>query len=310
MEGSDKNVLLTGGAGNIASSLAAVLCVHGYRVVVVDNLLTGSLSKLPNHNNLAFYQCDVNDKDALATVFKAHAFSHVFHFAAVVGVKRTLENPLLVLSDIRGIENILELSRLHGVKHVFYSSSSEVYGEPFEVPQNENTTPLNSRLPYAVVKNVGEVYVKAYFKEYGINYTIFRFFNTYGPNQSDDFVVPRFLKKALNGEDLEIYGDGLQTRSFCFVDDNVETCFKAMTDSVALNNVINIGSDKEITILELAHKIVQVTNSSSKIKFLPPLPEGDMTRRCPDISRMRLILNRDLTSLEAGLQKMLLHYQY
>jgi len=143
----------------------------------------------------------------------------------------------------------LSTSKNSGVKRVFYSSSSEVYGEPFEIPQNENTTPLNSRLPYAIVKNVGEAFFKSYFKEYGLEYTIFRFFNTYGPNQSEDFVLPKFLKRALNNENITIYGDGLQTRSFCYVDDNVQTCINAINDPNSVNSVLNVGSDVEQTIL-------------------------------------------------------------
>ena len=207
---------------------------------------------------------------------------------------------MLVLDDIEGIKNVLSLSKNSGVKRVFYSSSSEVYGEPFEIPQNENTTPLNSRLPYAIVKNVGEAFFKSYYQEYGLEYTIFRFFNTYGPNQSEDFVVPRFIKAALKNETIYLYGDGLQTRSFCYVDDNIDTC---------VNDVLNVGSDKEMTILDLAQKVIEITNSNSSIIHLPPLEEGDMTRRCPDTTKMKNILGRELMSLEEGITKLINHYE-
>src|SRR6185369_10068764 len=115
------------------------------------------------------------------------------------GVKRTLSNPVMVLNDINGIRNILNLSKNTGVKRVFYTSSSEVYGEPVEYPQNEHTTPLNSRLPYAIVKNVGEAFLRSFKKEYDLDFTIFRLFNTYGPKQSVDFVMTRFLSLALKG---------------------------------------------------------------------------------------------------------------
>ena len=216
---------------------------------------------------------------------------------------------MMVLNDIEGIKNILSLSKNSGIKRVFFSSSSEVYGEPFEIPQNENTTPLNSRLPYAIVKNVGEAFFKSYFQEYGLNYTIFRFFNTYGPNQSEDFVVPRFVKAALKNEPIYLYGDGLQTRSFCYVDDNIDTCVKAMNIDVCLNDVLNVGSDKEMTILSLAEKIISITNSKSKIIHLPPLEEGDMTRRCPDTTKMKNILGRELITLEVGINKLITHYE-
>ena len=154
----------------------------------------------------------------------------------------------MVLDDIKGIENILSLSHSTGVKRFFYSSSSEVYGEPVEFPQQEDTTPLNSRLPYAIVKNVGEAFVKSYYQEYGLNYTIFRFFNTYGPLQSDDFVMTKFLHQAISGEDITIYGEGLQTRSFCFVDDLIYAFHLFMNSKNDLVGPINIGNSNEFTI--------------------------------------------------------------
>jgi UDP-glucuronate decarboxylase len=295
-------ILITGGAGNVASALAKKLAENnGNLIVIVDNLSTGSLSKVPIGENVKFINANVNNYNDIVPVFGRYNFDFVFHYAAVVGVKRTLDNPMMVLEDIEGIKNILSLSKNSGVKRVFYSSSSEVYGEPFEIPQNEHTTPLNSRLPYAIVKNVGEAFFRSYYQEY----TIFRFFNTYGPNQSEDFVVPRFLKAALKNEPIYIYGDGLQTRSFCYVDDNVETCVKAMVEGLCINDVLNVGSDVEQTILSLAQNIISVAKSNSQIVHLPPLEEGDMTRRCPDTSKMKMILGRPLINLEEGITKLI-----
>jgi len=304
------NILITGGAGNVASALANKLSENNDNfIVIVDNLSTGSLFKVPQKENVKFIKADANEYNDIVPIFARYNFDYVFHYAAVVGVKRTLENPIMVLNDIEGIKNILSLSKNSGVKRVFYSSSSEVYGEPFEIPQNENTTPLNSRLPYAIVKNVGEAFFKSYYQEYGLEYTIFRFFNTYGPNQSEDFVVPRFLKAALHNEPITLYGDGLQTRSFCYVEDNIETCIKAMESDECVNDVLNVGSDKEMTILDLAQKIIAITNSKSPIIHLPALEEGDMTRRCPDTSKMKKILKRELISLEDGINKLVDFYE-
>lgn len=303
-------ILITGGAGNVASALANKLAEDSNNhIVIVDNLSTGNLEKVPQKNNVTFIKADVNNYNDVVPIFGRYNFDFVFHYAAVVGVKRTLENPIMVLNDIEGIKNILSLSKNSGVKRVFYSSSSEVYGEPFEIPQNEKTTPLNSRLPYAIVKNVGEAFFKSYYQEYGLEYTIFRFFNTYGPNQSEDFVVPRFIKAALKNEPITLYGDGLQTRSFCYVEDNIEACVKAMQSKSCVNDVINIGSDKEMTILELAQTIIRVTNSKSQITHLPALEEGDMTRRCPDTAKMKAILGRELVVLEEGIKKLVAHYE-
>jgi UDP-glucuronate decarboxylase len=303
------NILITGGAGNIASALAVKVSQNSNNsVVLVDNLLTGSLSKIPISRNVNFIKADVNDFNDLAPIFSIKKFDAVFHFAAVVGVKRTLENPLWVLRDIDGIRNILQLSKNTGVKRVFYSSSSEVYGEPFEIPQNELTTPLNSRLPYAVVKNVGEAYFRSYYQEFNLEYTIFRFFNTYGPNQSEDFVIPKFVKKALKNDIITIYGDGRQTRTFCYVDDNIDACLGTLYKNMYVNDVINIGGDEEYPILELAQIIIKLTNSKSEIVHLPPLPEGDMTRRKPDLTKMEQLLDRPRISLEEGIKKLIQQY--
>ncbi len=302
--------LITGGAGNVGSSLALNLAKDKNNlVVIVDNLSTGALKKVPKYDNVQFIKSNVNNYNDIAPIFARFNFDYVFHYAAMVGVERTLNHPIKVLEDIDGIKHILSLSKNSDVKRVFYSSSSEVYGEPFEIPQNEKTTPLNSRLPYAIVKNVGEAFFKSYYQEYGLEYTIFRFFNTYGPNQSEDFVLPKFLKLALSNKDITIYGDGLQTRSFCYVEDNVETCIRAISDKTCINSVINVGSDKEQTILSLAQEVIELSQSKSKIIHLPPLEEGDMTRRCPDITKMKHVLGRELIPLEKGILKLIEHYK-
>jgi UDP-glucose 4-epimerase len=300
------NILITGGAGNVGSALVKRLAeTKTNRIVVFDNLLTGDKDKVSKLENVTFIKGNVNSYNDISAVFFRYNFNFVFHFAAVVGVQRTLENPLWVLEDIKGFENILNLCKNTHVKKVYFSSSSEVYGEPFEIPQNEKTTPLNSKLPYAIVKNLGESYLRSYQQEFGLDYTIFRFFNTYGPNQSEDFVIPKFLKLALNNEDITIYGKGNQTRTFCYIDDNIDTIIKIHENTLVNNDVINIGNDKEKTVLDLAKTIIKITNSTSKIVHLPALEEGDMLRRCPDISKMRKILKRDLLTLEEGVLKLI-----
>lgn len=292
-------ILVTGGVGFIGSHLAESLAEE-HDVVVVDNLSTGN--HLPRGTTLV--TGDVNNRDELERVFE-RGFDYVYHYAAVVGVQRTLAHPLNVLKDIDGIKNILDLSRETGVKRVFYSSSSEVYGEPVELPQHEETTPLNSRLPYAVVKNIGEVFLKAYGQEYGLDYTIFRFFNTYGPRQSTDFVMSKFIDLAKKDEPITIYGDGSQTRTFCYIKDNIEATTNALEDGVAINQIVNIGNDQETRIVDLAKKIIELSGSKSEIVHLPPLPEGDMTRRQPDARKMKALLGRDFTPLDEGIEKLL-----
>lgn len=303
-----RKILVTGGAGFIGGSLAEKLLNDPNNfVVIVDNLLTGKSYNLPktNSKNWEFINCNANKLEDMLPVMVSHKFDFVFHYAAVVGVQRTLQNPISVLKDIDGIRNILHLSKNTGVKRVLYASSSEVYGESVRYPQDEISTPLNSRLPYAVVKNVGESFCRSYKQEFGLDYTIFRFFNTYGPKQSEDFVISKFVKMALNNEDITIYGDGQQQRTFCFIDDNIDTCIKILNNDLHINDVVNVGSNIETSIEELAKTIIEITNSKSNLVFLPPLKEGDMKRRCPDVRRMNEILGRDRISLKEGLSYLL-----
>jgi nucleoside-diphosphate-sugar epimerase len=301
-------VLISGGAGNVGGALAQALANDpNYFVVVADNLRTGSLEKVPvsQHDNVRFIKADVNDLTDISSVMLSWHFDYVFHYAALVGVKKTLAHPIDVLRDIDGIRNVLQLSKNTGVKRVFFSSSSEVYGEPVEFPQNEHTTPLNSRLPYAIVKNVAEAFFRSYQKEYGLDFTIFRFFNTYGPKQSTEFVVPRFIDLALRNEPITLYGDGSQTRTFCYIDDNIEATLKIFKEGLHINEVVNIGSHIETPIIELARRVIDITGSKSVIEHLPPLEEGDMTRRLPDNSKMLKVLGRDLLPLDEGIRNVL-----
>ncbi|MDD4746449.1 MAG: NAD-dependent epimerase/dehydratase family protein [Salinivirgaceae bacterium] len=303
-------ILVTGGAGFIGSAMALKLMEDEENyVVIVDDLSTGDLGKIPpldfRPKRWKFVKCNVNNYRDIAEIMLAYKFDYVFHYAAVVGVQRTQECPVSVLNDIEGIKNILGLAKNTGVKRVFFSSSSEIYGEPVEIPQHVYTTPLNSRLPYAIVKNVGEAFLRSYHQEYELNYTIFRFFNTYGPKQAKDFVISKFINKALHNEDLTIFGDGLQTRTFCYIDDNIETCYKIFKNSLLVNDVINIGGNIEVPIIELAKLIIKKTNSKSKIVHLPPLKDGDMKRRKPEISPMIEIMDKPLISIEDGIDKVL-----
>ena len=302
-----RKILVTGGAGNVGSALVMRLLEEDdINVTVVDNLTTGSKHKLPKQSErCSFIKADANNRTDMSEIMLANHFDYIFHYAALVGVKRTQENPVKVLEDIQGIRNLLTLSKNLGVKRFFFSSSSEVYGEPVVIPQNEDTTPLNSRVPYAVVKNVGESFCRSYQQEYGLDFTIFRFFNTYGPNQTTDFVMAKFIALALKNKDIPLYGDGSQTRTFCYVDDNVDTCVKALIENKVINEVINVGRDIIITIKELAEKIIEITKSESKLIYLDPLADGDMTRRQPDNSKMIKLLGRELLTVEEGIQKLL-----
>ena len=298
-------ILVTGGAGFIPSHLIDALLENNHEVTSIDNFVTGKKDNLSKKENHTFIQADVNKLNEIEPILRKGNFEYIFHYAALVGVQRTLNNPIGVLNDLSGLENIFFLAKETKVKKIFFSSSSEVYGEPVELPQREYLTPLNSRLPYAVIKNVGECFCKSYKQEHNIDYTIFRFFNTYGLRQSKDFVVSKFIELAKDNKDITVYGTGLQTRTFCYIDDHIEATIKAFENNVFNNEIVNIGNNEETTILHLAETIIKVLNSKSKIKHLNPLKEGDMTRRQPDIKRMQSLLGRDFTSLEKGLKKII-----
>ncbi|HVE00246.1 MAG TPA: NAD-dependent epimerase/dehydratase family protein [Sphingomicrobium sp.] len=302
---SSRRILITGGAGNVGGSLARELVRRGgSEVLVVDNLQTGTVEKLPpSGRGFSFIRADVNDYADIAPVFFGFRPDFVFHYAATVGVERTTRNPMMVLDDISGIRNVLTLCKGLNVQRVFYSSSSEVYGEPVEFPQKEDSTPLNSRLPYAVVKNLGEIFMKTFEREFGLPYTVFRFFNTYGPLQSTDFVVSRFITQALKGEDITVYGEGDQSRTFCYVDDNVAFQIQCLDEDLHINDTVNVGSDREVSVLELANLVIERLGSKSKVVHKPALKEGDMRRRVPDNGKMRQALGRELISIEEGIDR-------
>jgi nucleoside-diphosphate-sugar epimerase len=299
-------ILVTGGAGFIGSSLVdGLLKDKDHFVVIVDNFITGFEHNLPKADNCVFIKCDVNNYRDISSVMERYGFDYVFHYAAIVGVLRTIQFPKMVIDDFYGLDNIFMLSKNTGVKRIFFSSSSEVYGEPVHLPQHEHETPLNSKLPYAVIKNLGECFCRTYKQEFGLDYTILRFFNTYGPKQNEDFVMSKFMHLALKNQDIPIYGDGSQTRTFCYIDDNIDFTLDIFRNNLLLNDVVNVGNDVLTTIKELAEIIIEMTGSKSKIKYIDPLKEGDMTRRQPDITKMRSVLKRDLTEIRDGIGKVL-----
>ena len=301
-----QKILITGGAGFIGSSLAEALLTDSNNfVVLVDNLLTGTEKNIPLHENCIFIKADANKAGDIRPVMEQYLFDQVFHYAAVVGVNRTIQHPGLVLEDIYGLQNMFALSKNTGVKRIFFSSSSEVYGEPVQLPAHEHDTPLNAKMPYAVIKNLGECFCRTYQEEFGLDYTILRFFNTYGPKQSADFVISKFLELAFQNKDIPIYGDGSQTRTFCYIQDNIDFTLEILDKQLHLNDVINVGSDKIITVKELAEMIIDITGSASKIAYLPPLKNGDMARRQPDITKMNVVLKKKLVGLNEGLNYIL-----
>lgn len=298
-------ILITGGAGFIGSYICELLIKKNYKVYVVDNLSTGKKNNIPKSPLITFLKVDVNNYSLFYNKIKKIKIDYIFHFAACVGVKRTLENPLEVLQDIEGFKNVFQICKIKKVKRIFFSSSSEVYGEGKGLAQNEEITPLNSRLPYAVVKNIGESFCKTYKKEFNINFTIFRFFNTYGPKQSKDFVISKFIYNAKKNLNINIFGNGNQSRTFCYIVDTAEAIINCFEKNMFVNETVNIGNNNVTSITSLAKIIKKITKSKSKIVNIKPLKEGDMLKRKPDIKKMKKILKRDFTTLNSGITKIL-----
>lgn len=300
-------ILVTGGAGFIGSHLCEYLAKRGDQVICIDNLSTGRLENIEHiKDKITFIKADANQFTILEPIFKENKLDAVFHYAAIVGVKRTLENPIDVLDDIKGTRNILKLALQYGKPKIIFSSSSEVYGEPVEIPETENGH-TNAQLPYAVTKLYCEKLLEAYWQKYSLPTCSLRFFNVYGPRQESSdygFVGGIFIKRALEGKAPIIFGDGTQTRDFVYIDDNIEAGIHALESYAANGEAINIGTGKPTTILDLAEEIIDLCGATEKIKpeFVPP--RDDVRHRFPDISKMRRLLNfRPKINLRDGLQK-------
>jgi len=311
-----KIYLVTGGAGFIGSHLCEALLGKGNKVICFDNLSTGkteNISGIKNNANFIFIKGDANKIKDIEPVFKENNIEGVFHYAAVVGVKRTMENPLSVLEDISGIKNILELSLQNGKPKVVFSSSSEVYGEPKELPEKEDG-PKNPISPYATVKLAGENFLEAYRLQHDLKTCSLRFFNVYGPKQESSdygFVVGIFIKQVLNGKSPIVFGDGTQTRDFVYIEDNIEASIRAMESDESVGQIINIGAGNPVTIYDLANLVINCSNQKGKIK--PEFAENkriDIKHRSPEISKMIKLLGfHPAVSLEAGLKKTIDYYK-
>ena len=294
------NILITGGAGFIGSHLAEELIKRGDKVYVVDDLSTGrieNLSLLLDNPQFSFIQGSILNEKLMADVIEKCEL--VYHLAAAVGVKYIMENQLNTLqTNVRGTEIVLELAS-KDKKKVMLASSSEVYGKNGTVPFNEESdcvlgpTTLH-RWSYACTKMVDEFWALVYFRKKQLPIVIMRFFNTVGTRQLGRYgmVVPRFVKRAIVNAPLPVYGDGTQTRCFTYISDVIRAIVELATCSDAVGEVFNIGSEEEISIKELAKKIIKLTGSSSIVEYIPyeeAYGEGfeDMKRRVPDISKIK-----------------------
>ncbi len=298
------NIVLTGGSGFIGSHLSKELLKNGEnKLIVVDNLLTGNLNNIQDlldHENATFIQHDVQDHIEID-----EKVDYVFHLASAASPVAYTENPVNTLkAGSLGTINTLGLARKHGAEY-FLASTSEVYGDPLITPQNEeywgNVNPNGERSMYDEAKRFAEAATATYARSYDIKTKIIRIFNTYGPNMqlNDGRVVTNLIVQALNDQDLTIYGDGSQTRSFSYVSDTVAGIIAMMESNHY--EVFNIGNPYEMTVKELAETILKLTNSKSEIIY-KPLPNDDPQQRRPDISKAKEKLNWEpKVDLETGL---------
>ena len=299
------NILVTGGAGFIGTNLVEKFIDKQHNVIVIDNLLTGSKKNLEhffNSENFSFIEFDVQNH-----IEVAEDLDYVLHLASPASPKAYAQHPINTLkAGSIGTINTLGLAKAKNAKYLL-TSTSEIYGDPLVSPQPEsywgNVNPNGTRSMYDEAKRFAEAAVSSYNRIYDLDTRILRLFNTYGPKMkiNDGRVVTNFIYQAITGNDITIFGQGNQTRSFCYIDDTVSGILKAMESDNS--EVFNIGNPNEITILQLAEKIIELTNSNSEIKFVK-LPEDDPMQRKPDISKANNKLNWfPEVSLEDGLKK-------
>ncbi len=296
-----KTVIVTGGAGFIGSNLCRALLGKGYKVTAIDNLLTGSKRNIVGfltQGNFEFIEKDVCNKKTFAGIGR---FDEIYHLASPADPNKNskfsyMAHPFETMTvNSVGTWNVCEAAEKAAAK-VSFASTSEVYGDPKVSPQAEsyrgNVSTTGPRSVYDEAKRFGETIVSAYVREKGLDARITRIFNTYGPNMNplEGRAIVNFINQALSGEDLTIYGDGKQTRSFCYVDDQVRGQILAMEDESTKGEVFNIGNPVEMTILEFAETIRKMTATGAKISHAEPLPTDDPKQRKPDITKAKNIL--------------------
>ncbi|MBI5465065.1 SDR family oxidoreductase [Candidatus Gottesmanbacteria bacterium] len=310
--------LVAGGAGFIGSHLCEALLSKGDEVFCLDNFITGSkknIEHLENNPKFHLIEWDVIKPLDSAISHQLSAISSIYHLASPASPVQYQKYPIeTLLANSLGTHHLLELAKEYGAKFL-YASSSEIYGNPQQHPQTEsywgNVNPIGVRSCYDEGKRFGEAMMMAYVRKYDLDGRIGRIFNTYGPRmeKNDGRVISNFVNQAIEGKPFTVYGDGTQTRSFCFISDMIGGLITLMEKEKARGEVFNLGNPEEHTILEIAKIVKKLAASTSEIKFTD-LPEDDPTRRCPDITRAKQILGwQPKITLEEGLKKTIVYFR-
>jgi len=297
-------VLVTGGGGFIGSSVARCLLSNGVDVRIIDIMES-------NINGVEKIKGSILDQNIVSEAVRG--CDAVIHLAAMLGVRKTEIERLDCLNiNIVGTVNILEACVKDGIKRIVFSSSSEIYGEPDITPIKEESE-KKPKSVYALTKLISEEYLAAYHKRYGLNYSIIRFFNVYGIGQVAEFVLPRFVKAVLEDNSPVVYGSGDQVRSFCYMDDAAKGVYLALTKDEANGEVFNIGNDEEISMTDLARKVIEISGKDTKIQYVnmaeADRSEGrDILFRKPDISKARKLIGYSpQVCLDDGIRKLINH---
>ena len=302
--------IITGGAGFVGSHLCDLLILKGHEVICVDNLITGSAQNIEHIESDRFTYLE---HDVTKPLYFGDKIDYIFHLASPASPIDYFALPIQTLKvGALGTYNMLGLAKEHGARFLL-ASTSEVYGDPLVNPQPEtywgNVNPIGPRGVYDEAKRYGEAITMAYHRYHGMDTRIARIFNTYGPRMraGDGRVVPNFINQALRGEDLTVYGDGSQTRSFCYVSDLVDGLFRLMMSD--FSDPVNIGNPGEMTVLEFAEVVVEIIGSDSQIVF-EDLPVDDPKVRRPDISRAKDLLGwAPVVGLEEGLRETIRYFE-
>ena len=309
----EKNCLVTGGAGFIGSNLSKYLAIIGAKVVVIDNFSTGRKENTLDFEDLGIQliDADITQQEDTSQYFSGIEF--VFHQAAVPSVPRSIAEPLFTNnSNVNGTLTVLENSRLNNVEKVVYAASSSAYGDTEILPKAVSMIP-SPLSPYAVQKLVGEMYCKTFFDNFGLRTTSLRYFNVYGPfqdpNSEYSAVIPIFIKKALENKPITIFGDGLTSRDFTFIEDVIQANLRAAISKASDGNVINVAYGKRFTLDELANKIIDKVNSKSRIEYLP-FRKGDVLHSLADLSKTKKLIDYNPQfNLSDGLDKAIEFYR-